>query len=94
MARKAKQGHFEGMEPPVILEIDQQAEEYVTFRDERMRLLKLEIEAQDKLLDLMKKNKLKTYQFDGADVIIVPGQEKVKVKRKKEASDEDEEEDD
>jgi hypothetical protein len=85
---KAKQQHLEGMEPPTITEIEGKAEEYVEVRNERMSLLKKEVELQGELAELMKKHKLRNYEYDGQTVEVV-NKEKVKVRRKKDDDDEE-----
>lgn len=81
---RAKQGYFEGMEPPSIKEIDRAAERYVDIRDERMALTPVEVKSKDALHALMKKHELKTYEFDGYIVSVEPSEETVKVAKKKE----------
>lgn len=89
---RAKQGWIEGMAPPSIPEIDEAASRYVGIRDERMRLTEEETTKKDMLLELMKKHKLKVYDFDGFQVFLVPGDVTVKVKRKKQPAAEGQEE--
>jgi len=84
---KKKQKHLKGMEPKRIKSIDGASEAYRALRDQRMKLLSKEVDAQRKLLELMKKHKLKTYSYDGYNVEIDEGKEKVKVKAKKEEKD-------
>lgn len=85
---KAKQGHLEGMEPPVIKEIERAADRYVEARDERMRLSETEAEAKELLTAVMKKHELTVYNYDGKDVF-VENAETVKVRKHKEPGDGD-----
>ncbi len=81
-APRPKQQFIPGTEPLSVPEIDKAAEEYVDCRDTRTADLKLEIEAKNVLLALMKEHGFDSYTFDSyivtRDVI-----EGVKVKRKK-----------
>lgn len=71
------------MEKGGVPEIDEAAEEYVDIRDRRMALTKDEKAAQTSLLNLMKKHKLKAYDYDNKLVSVVEDVvEKVKVKAK------------
>ena len=89
MAKKAKQGHLNGMEPPSVKEIEEAAEEYVGYRDARMANLKKEIEAGDALLALMQKHELTTYELEDGKTVELKELTKVKVRRPKtEESDE------
>ena len=83
MARKRQQ-MIPGTEPEAIPEVTRAAEEYVDFRDERVRHLKSEIEASTELLRLMKQHKLKAYEFDG-HLVTLSQLEKVTVKKKKDS---------
>ncbi len=76
---RPKQGYLGDMAPPSIPEIDTAASEYVEVRDARMALTT----KKDVLLELMKKHKQKVYDYDGFQVLLVPGDVTVKVKRKK-----------
>lgn len=90
MARKAKQGFLPEMEPLRIAELDDAAETYADLRDRRMATGLKEQEAQAELMALMKKHKLKTYTLpDGRKVEVVPGEEKVKVRKPEKEKDEE-----
>jgi hypothetical protein len=91
MAKKPRQRHIPGTEPPSIPEIDKAAEEYVEARDLRTGQQKIEITRQDTLLRLMKDNKLSVYEYDGK-VVTIKDLEKVKVKRAKKGGEGGEEE--
>ena len=88
--RKARQQHLEGMEPPSIAEIEEKAEEYVEARNARMKLLTKEIGLQEELATLMRKHKLKNYEFDGSTVELT-SKEKVKVRKSKDEGEDEEE---
>jgi hypothetical protein len=81
MARLKQQYLSDEMKPVKIQEIVDAAEEYEGVRDSRMELTKQEVALQTKLLEVMKKNKLKFYNLgDGRIVeIIFESTEKVKV---------------
>lgn len=81
MAR-IKQGHLEGLEPPSIDEIDESAQKYYDLNDKSWKMRGKVEEARDELLELMKKHKLTTYEFDNKEVSITE-KEIVKVKKKK-----------
>ncbi len=81
------------MERKGIKEIEQAADEYAELRDERMAILKKEVEAKTQLINLMKKNNQAVYEFeeDGELVTVtLKSEEKVKVKRGSADDEEDE----
>lgn len=89
--KRAKQKHLDGMEPPRVQAIEDAAEDYVQKRDLRVSCLADEIEAKQKLLDLMQDNKLTNYTFDNYEVrVAVKEQQNVKVKTIKLNDDDDE----
>ena len=67
------------MEKPVIKEIEDAAEHYVTIRDKRMALTEKECEAQAELLAAMKAHKLDSYRYDERIVSVVK-KDKARVK--------------
>lgn len=91
MAKAKKQTVIPGTERQGNKKVATAAEKYVEIRDERMALTRREVEARDALLSAMREAGLSTYVDEDADpqleVVIVPGEEKVKVRR---LSDEDE----
>lgn len=68
-----------------IKEIDAAAERVKELTDSRMAVLRNEVEAREQLLALMKKHGKETYNYNGYEVEVVPGKERVKVKSQKEA---------
>lgn len=81
---KPKQPILPGAEvgmPPAIAEIDAAADRYCDNRDERMDMLKLEVEARNALAALMKQHKLTEYRYDGKIVNLKATEEKLSVKR-------------
>ena len=90
MARTKRQQEIPGTERKAIGEIDSAAEAYIEIRDERMALTKQEVEKKGALMAAMQKHKLDTYCDENAVpallVTLVPGEDKVKVRR---AEDED-----
>jgi len=79
---KLKQGHIEGMEPPVIQEVEDAAENYYSLNDKSWKLRGKVEEARDALLEVMKKNDLTTYEYDNK-IVSVTEKEIVKVKKRK-----------
>lgn len=77
--KKAKPGFLEGMGPPVIIELESLAESYLETRDERQRLTKDEVELHGRLLDMMHKHNLTSYQW-GDYTIFIEKDEKEKVR--------------
>lgn len=74
-----------GIEKPSIPEIDDIAKEYEGKRDERMTLLKQEVDAKKRLSDAMHKHGQTRYTYDDDDgvakvVLCEPGKEKLKIK--------------
>jgi flagellar biosynthesis/type III secretory pathway chaperone len=78
------------MEDVSIKEIDEAAAEYVDSRDNRMAMLKDEIEKGNRLLELMGKHQQSTYEYDGM-IVTVLSKTKVSIKRAKDEADEAEE---
>lgn len=82
--RRQRQGYLETMEPPRLPELESAAEDYADKRDARMAKWEKEKEAQAVLKELMDRHELKVYELpDGRKVEVVPGEEKVKVRRPK-----------
>lgn len=86
MARR--QLSIKGTERETIKEVDTAAEAYVEARDERIRLTKKEVDAKDALVTVMKKHKLDVYRDENAIpplvVTLIPGEDKVKVRKQQE----------
>lgn len=78
---------------PAELEIAQAAELYIDARDARMPLTVEEVAQKNNLIGIMHKHNLNTCLVNGVSVQIIPGKEKVKVKRAG-GGDEDGDEDD
>lgn len=76
-----KQNELPGMEVPVIKEVVEAAEYFVEVRDKRMELTKKESAAQAHLMNMMEKNDLTEYVFDGKKAMIVEWGKKVKVRQ-------------
>jgi len=75
----ANQQRLPGTGDASIPEIEDAARIYVKFRDKRMKLLTDEVEARETLLRIMKDKRRKRYDYDGLEVQVVEGKEKVKV---------------
>lgn len=69
-----------GVSRPKIKAIEVAADDYVEVRDKRMAMTTKEIAARTKLVDVMKKHGLLRYQFSDHEVVMVPGQDKVRVR--------------
>lgn len=69
-----------GMEDRSIKELGEKCREYAKVRDKRQDLTRREVELQADLLGLVKKHKLKNYDYDGVHATLVAEVEKVKVK--------------
>ncbi len=80
MARKARQARLPGLEEANVPEIEALADEVAELTANRMRLLRDEITKRDQLMEAMKAHKLKVYNYDGKQVVLVQGATKVKVK--------------
>jgi hypothetical protein len=90
MAR-AKQQPLMDVKPKEHKDVIAVAERYVDKRDDRMALLKEEVELKDELIKVMEKHKLEEYVYDGLKITLVKS-DKVSVKVKVQ-KDEDEDED-
>lgn len=78
-----------GVEPVVISEIENAAEKYVEARDERIKLLAVEVEAKEALMSVIHRHADKltkevggglSYRYNERLVILKPTGENVKVK--------------
>lgn len=74
-----------------IKEIDEAADILKKSRDKRIKMLRSEMDAAEVLLSLMKKQNRQTYIYDGYEVKVVSGKEKVKVRVQKDEDEEHEE---
>lgn len=63
-----------------IKELDDAAEKVADLTSARMELLAEEIKARDALLGLMKKHQRNTYVYNGKEVLVTEGKEKVSVR--------------
>jgi hypothetical protein len=81
--KKAKQDRLPGTDGG-IPELETLSYEYAAIRDQRMELLKQEVELKGKLLAEMHKNSLTTYKYQDLELEIIPGEEKIKVVVEKE----------
>lgn len=83
---KAKQSEIPGTERPRVPEIDEIAEKYAAVRDEWQKLGEELTTLKDQLHRAMNRHDVKLYPLDHDvldDVVIVPGEEDVKVRAKK-----------
>lgn len=81
MARKrAKQKTIPGTEEEFIREVEDAADNYVSCRDERMGLTVKEVEAKEKLIEVMHKYDLSVYKTSDGKVVTVAHKETDDVK--------------
>ncbi len=76
--KRANQKRLPGVEG-AIPELEQLGYEYASLRDQRMELLKQEVELKRKSLEAMKRHHLTEYKYQDLSMKIVPGEEKLKV---------------
>jgi hypothetical protein len=69
-----------GMENRSIQELDQKCKEYDKVKKKRMDLTRREVELQSDMLGLLKKHKIKNYDYEDIHAEIVIEKEKVRVK--------------
>lgn len=62
---RAADQHLPGLEPVMVPAVHKAIENYVTARDERMKLTKIEVETKAALMQAMKKAELTSYNVDG-----------------------------
>ncbi len=84
--RRPRQPKLPAMEDVSYPDIDEAAGEYVDARDNRMAMLKDEVEKGTQLLQKMREHNLNSYSYDG-QIVTVVNQTKVKVQRPKEEAD-------
>lgn len=68
-----------------IQELDEAADLVQTITEKRLRLQEQEAEARSDLLEKMKKHGKNVYLYEGYKATIVPGEEKVSVKKIRES---------
>jgi hypothetical protein len=81
------------MEDRAIKPLEDLAAEYADIRDRRMALSAEEVQLRTRTIQLMHKHKRTEYRHDGIEILLVPGDETVKVKVKKPAADDDQADD-
>jgi hypothetical protein len=77
---KPRQQRLPGTDDNKIADLEAAAENYAEVRDERMALLKQEVDLQESLLKLMKKHDRVSYRRDGIKITVVEKSEKVRVR--------------
>lgn len=87
----ARTGTLPGVEEATDAMLTKAAEKYVDARDERMALLKKEVELKETLIGMMRVRRIKTYHDDEANLSIVL-ESKTSIKVKIGGEDEDDEE--
>jgi hypothetical protein len=86
---KNNQGRLPGTDGG-IPELEQLGFEYAALRDKRMQVGKEEVELKKKCLAAMKKHKREHYIYGDLEILVVPGEEKLKVRSNKQSEDADE----
>ena len=66
----ARTGTLPGIEDATDADLSKYAEKYVEQRDERMHILKKEIELKEQVIGIMRKLRLKTYRDDEINLTI------------------------
>lgn len=88
----AKQAELSGMEGNRKLQdLHDAAEEYAEHRDRRMKITPKEHELKQKVITLMHVHKKQNYKFNGLEITLEPGEEKLRVKIKSEDGEEEKE---
>jgi hypothetical protein len=67
----ARTGTLPGVEEATDAMLTEAAEEYVSARDDRMALLKKEVDLKETLIGMMRARRIKTYHDDEANLSIV-----------------------
>lgn len=70
----------DGVVPLKIKAIDVAADKYVDIRDKRMEWTEKELAARSELVARMRENKLNVYRYGDHEVVLKPGEDKVKVR--------------
>jgi hypothetical protein len=89
MARAPRNADLPGMEERAIKPLEEIAAQYADIRDRRMALSEEEVALKTKAIQLMHKHKKTEYRHDGIEILLVTGDETVKVKVKKPEADDD-----
>lgn len=87
MAR-AKQNLLPGV-PKGIPELEQIGLDYASARDERMEILKREVDLKAQAIEAMQKHSLTEYKVEGLTMRIIEGERKLKVTVEKDADEEE-----
>lgn len=88
---KTRQTYLNGMESPRLPEVDDAADNYFDLAKEKAKVQEEEDEAKEKLIELMRKHKLKRYETEGGKVVTVSDEVKFKVKVEKPYREDDDE---
>lgn len=83
-ASRAKNRDLPGMEDRAIKPLEEVAEAYAGIRDERMDLTRREHELKANALRLMKKYDKTVYRHDGIEMLVISGEDDIKVRVRKE----------
>ena len=79
-ARTPRSQALPGLEEIVIPELEDAGGEYRDTRDRRMVLTEAEVGMKTGLLALMRKHGKTHYTFDGLEILVIPGEDDVKVR--------------
>jgi hypothetical protein len=85
--RKPKSQALPGLEDHAIKPLEDVAESYAEIRDARMELTQREHETKSLALKLMAKYGKTIYRHNGVEIVVVPGEDDVKVRVKKPGDD-------
>lgn len=88
---RPRQQDLPGTEDRILQPLDDIAAAYAEVRDRRIELNKEEAELKASALKLMHKFGKTVYRHDGIQILLIPGEEDVKVKVSKATDDEDDE---
>ena len=80
---RPKNRDLPGMEDRAIRALEEVAEKYADIRDQRMQLTEDEHALKQHAMALMRKHGKTIYKHNGVEILIVPGEDDIKVKVKK-----------
>lgn len=76
---RPKQEKLPGV-PKGIPELEEIGIQYAAAHDERMEILKTEVDLKAKAMEIMRKHSLMEYKVENLTMVRVPGEEKLRVK--------------
>lgn len=78
--KKPKQSYLPDLEPPSVPEIDDAADKFFDLAREKAKVQEEEDEAKERLIEVMRKHRLKRYETPEGKVVTVAETSKFKVK--------------